>query len=229
VAQIAGAPLTRVSALRFSASALLFTGDIMESVLAFVAALPVLFVLGLKAAVVVGLIGSLIEEIGKRFNLPKLAAFGDTLEAISVDAPKVIEKLKSIDWNKLVSILNRTKLPIVLLCIGISGSASACTNVKPALTSAQVSTAAFKAAGAALAIADATLAAYMDTFESPTQAEVEEAEAILDKLKAVKAKLDAAQDLRGIVEDLRAAGAALSKAGAKVPSSLARALDEASK
>lgn len=202
----------------------------METILAFVAALPVLFALGLKAAVAVGLIGSLIEEIGKRFNLPKIAAFGDTLEAISVDAPKLVEKLKAVDWNKLASLLNRTKLPLVLLCIGLAGSAAACTPVKPALTSAQVTRGAYKAAGAALAIADETLSAYMDTFETPTQAEVAEAEAILDKLKAVKVALDSApsrEALLAIVNDLRAARAALAHAGAKVPSSISSALDEA--
>lgn len=209
----------------------------MEYLLAFVAALPVWLAIALKVGVLVGLFGSLLEEIGKRFGLLRLVAVGQQIEAIAVDVPKFVEKIRGWDLPGLAAKFRKTPT-VLLMCLALAGVApqAGCMQVKPALTSVPQSIAVgFKAAGAALAIADLVTASYMDTFESPTRAEVDAAEAVVVKLSTIKVTLDSiradssnARDaLRGVLADLRVACDMLTRAGAKVPSSIARALDEA--
>jgi hypothetical protein len=211
--------------------------------LAFVAALPAWFAIALKVGIVVGLTGSLIEEIGKRFNRPLVAAFGQQVEAIAVDVPKVVSRVQAYDIpglvRKVLVLFGKAPLALVL-CLALSAPAAGCTNVKPAFTSVQVSqdvTLAYKAAGAALAIADTVNAAYMDSVSSPTQEQVDRSAAATAKLHAIQLELEALKSdfehgrerLRTIAADLKDARSLLAIAGVSVPSSVDKALEEAAR
>jgi hypothetical protein len=207
--------------------------------LAFVAALPAWLAIALKVGVVIGLIGSLVEEVGKRFNLPRLAAVGQQIEAVAVDVPKLVSRVQGWDLPGLAAKFRKAP-PALLLCIGLAFAAplNGCANLKPALSSAQVPqdiAIAFKAAGVALAIADTATAAYADSVKDPTQDQVDKVDAVVVKLQDVKSKLDSVQAdlnhgrdrLRAALEDLNELRSLLALAGVKVPSSIAKALEEA--
>lgn len=214
---------------------------VIAYLLAFVAALPVWLAIALKVGVIVGLIGSLLEEIGKRFNLPRLVAVGQQIEGFAVDVPKIVSRIQGWDIpglaRKALALFGKAPLA-VLLCLSLACAPSlpGCSVLKPA-AAAQVPqdvAIAFKAAGAALAIADTVLADYADSIQNPTQDQVDRVaaavarlQAVKDKLDEVKANLDRGRDkLRSLLDDVKDAEAALSAAGVKVPSSIDRALDE---
>jgi hypothetical protein len=204
----------------------------MEAISAFLAALPVLFVLGLKAGVAVGALGTLIEAVGKWLKRPRLAAFGDTLEAIAVDIPKVIGKLQGL--------LGKAPAALVL-CLGLACAPglSGCTNVKPALTSAQVPKAVafgLEAASVALNVADTITAAYLDSLKAPTDKQLADAAAVVATLQDVKDALDLVradmahgrERLREALGKLESATRSLDALGVKVPPAIASALAELS-
>jgi len=215
----------------------------MEKVTAFLAALPFIFAAGLKAGIVFGLIGSLIEEIGKRFGLPRAVAVGQQIEAIAVDVPKIVTRIQDLDLPglvlKVLSLFGKAKLPLVLLCLGLAGSASltGCAALKPAVSAASVPqdvALAYKAAGVALAVADTVTAAYIDSLAAPTDKQLADAEAVVDVLQSIKDKLDSAkadlangrEKLRAAVDDLQKAQALLSALGVKVPAAFSNALGD---
>jgi hypothetical protein len=90
--------------------------------LAFVAALPVWLAIALKVGVVVGLDRVLIEEIGKRFNLPRVVAVGQQIEAVAVDVPKLVSRVQALDipgWCGRRSRCSAKRRSLLLLCLGL--------------------------------------------------------------------------------------------------------------
>ena len=94
----------------------------VNQIAAFMAYIGPILVIMLKAGVVIGGAGSVIEAIGLTFHSPKMVNFGKFLEGVGTDIPKIVARVSSA--------LGRGAAPVAALLIGIAlGSAlSACSN-----------------------------------------------------------------------------------------------------
>ena len=92
----------------------------MEYLYAFVVALPLWLAIALKVGVIVGLVGSLLEEIGKRFSLFRLIAVGQQIEAIAVDVPKFVSRIRGWDLPGIVDKFRKKAPSALVLCLALA-------------------------------------------------------------------------------------------------------------
>ena len=188
---------------------------------------PLLYVL------LFGLLGTLLESIGTRFNVPLLVAIGQRIEGAFADLPKAFRGSRltaSESAKKLPSIPPLVALAMAF-ALGLSLVACGSNAPPPAKTgsdAAQVVKSVRAGAVLAVRVLDAANATWIDSVKTPSQADLDAMRTTTEALARARDLLNKGEDLeaqvRGAGREILRVAQLLESLGVKLPPELAPVL-----